>query len=95
MSVKDKVFQVNSSSLSWTFWNKLQQTGMAALAEESFHIPNLPTGHPVNYASKQPLLRKKSLTSLMKSILGNKIILYAKLPFVIVFQWLLIMQMSN
>lgn len=31
----------------------------------------------------------------MKSILGNKIILYAKLPFVIVFQWLLIMQMSN
>lgn len=32
---------------------------MADLAEESFHILNLPTGHPVNYASKQPLLRKK------------------------------------
>lgn len=59
---------------------------MAAQAEESFHILNLPAGHPVNYASKQPPLRKKSVTSLMKSILGNKIILYAKLPFVIVFQ---------
>lgn len=95
MSIKHKVFQAKNCSLSRIFWNKLQQTGMAAWAEESFHIPNLPTGHPVNYASKQPLLRKKTVTSLMKSILGNKIILHAKLPFVIVFQWLLIMQMYN
>lgn len=86
MFTKDKVFQAKNSTLLQIFRNKLQQTDMAARAEESFHILNLLTGHQVNYASKQPLLRKKSATSHIKSILGNKIILYAKLPFIIVFQ---------